>query len=69
MTCSDFIHNGIKLVFDTYLAMKSCTTTFDLLPVESHCDTLPDSIQIGMESTVTSYYIGVTDEEEELELS
>jgi len=69
MTCSDFVRNDIKLVFDTYLATKSCTTIFDLLPVDLHCDTFPYSIQIGMESTVTSYYIGVTGEEKELEPS
>src|SRR6266481_6395693 len=69
MTCSNFVRNDIKLVFDTYLATKSCTTFFDLLPVDLHCETFPYSIQIGMESTVTSYYIGVTEEEKELEPS
>lgn len=71
MTCSDIVRNDIKLAFDTCSATKSCTTTFDSLPVDSHSNIPPYRIQIGMESKVTSYYLGVTKEmkEEKLEPS
>ena len=65
LLCYGLVRKDIKLVSKSIV--KFCTTTLiDCLPFATYWNIPPYSIQIGMESHLASYLIGVTDEEAEI---
>ena len=56
----------MKLVPNSDLASNPCTTRVDCLPSAAYRDTLPYSIQIGMELPLANYFIGMEEEEDKI---
>jgi hypothetical protein len=56
----------MKLVPNSDLASNPCTTRVDCLPSATYRDTLPYSIQIGMELPLANYFIGMEEEEDKI---